>query len=141
MKKFLQLQFLPASADLALLLLRLWFGLPLLILHGSAKLMNFSSMAPGFPDPLGVGSHLSLGLALVGEVLCSALLVLGLFTRLAALGAGFTMAVAFWHVHHLALRGQGSGELAYVYLGAFVAILIAGPGRFSLDARSGGAKG
>lgn len=141
MKKILQLQFLPTSADLALLLLRLWFGLPLLLLHGLPKLMDFRAEAGSFPDPLGVGSPVSLGLAILGEVVCSSLLVLGLFTRLAALGAGTTMAVAFWRVHHLTLRGEASGELAYVYLGVFVALLLAGAGRFSLDARSGGAKG
>jgi len=137
MKKILQLSFIPVSSDLGLLLLRLWYGLSLLVLHGWPKLMKFSALAGGFADPLGVGPRNSLILALVGEVLCSALLVVGLFTRLAALGAAITMGVAFWGAHQLSLKGEHNGELAYVYLGVFLALLFAGAGRFSLDARSG----
>ena len=140
MKKILQLSFVPSSADVALLLLRVWYGLPLLIIHGWPKLMTFSEKAGQFPDPLGVGPRNSLILALIGEVLCSALLVVGLFTRVAALGAAIAMGVAFWGVHHLSLTGEHNGELAYVYLGVFLALFFAGAGRFSLDARSGGVK-
>jgi putative oxidoreductase len=133
MKKVLALSFVPTSLDLGLLLLRLWFGLSLLILHGWPKLMGFSQMAGSFPDPLGVGSRVSLILALIGEVLCSVLLVLGLFTRAAALGGAITMGVAFAMVHQLTLRGENSGELAYAYLGVFLALFLAGAGRFSMD--------
>jgi putative oxidoreductase len=59
---------------------------------------------------------------------------LGLLGRFAAVGTGITMAVAFFLVHEAKLaRGPGSGEMAFVYLAGFVALLIAGPGRFSLD--------
>ena len=53
--KFLHFNFLPRSADVALLLLRVWFGLSLLWLHGWGKLMNFSAMTEKFSDPLGIG--------------------------------------------------------------------------------------
>ncbi len=137
MKKVLQLSIVPTSADLALLVLRLWFGLAMVLLHGWPKLATFSSLAGSFPDPLGVGSQVSLILAICGEVLCPVLLVLGLFTRLAALGAAVTMGVAYWIVHSGALRGENSGELAFAYLGVFVVLFIAGAGRFSLDGRAG----
>jgi putative oxidoreductase len=133
MKQVLTLSFVPTSVDLGLLLLRLWYGIPMVWLHGWPKLVGFSKMSGGFPDPLGVGSQTSLILAILGEVVCPILLILGLFTRFAALGAAITMAVAFWGVHSLVLRGEGSGEMAFVYLGAYVALLIAGPGRFSMD--------
>jgi putative oxidoreductase len=73
-------------------------------------------------------------LAIVGEVVCSLLLILGLFTRPAAIGGMVTMAVAFLLIHGGKLSGEGNGELAFLYLIGFTAILIAGPGRFSLDA-------
>src|SRR5262245_39871790 len=97
--RLLQLNFLPRSADAALLMLRLWHGASLLALHGWGKLTGFATMAPQFVDPFGIGKTPSLALATIGEFVCSALLVLGLFTRLAALGAGATMATAFWFVH------------------------------------------
>src|SRR5688500_3254580 len=124
--KFLLLNFLPRSTDLALLLLRVWYGASLVFLHGWAKLIGFSSMSSGFMDPLGIGKTPSLVLAIVGEVVCAAFLVLGLFTRFAAIGSGVTMAVAFWLIHGGKLKGDNNGELAFVYLGVFVALFIAG---------------
>ena len=41
--------------------------------------------------------------------------------------------LAFLVVHGGALTGEGSGEMAFVYMAGFVALLIAGPGRHSLD--------
>jgi putative oxidoreductase len=137
MKRVLALSFLPTSVDLALLLLRLWFGLSLALLHGWGKLVGFATYVGTFPDPLGVGTQVSLVLAIIGELVCSVLLVLGLFTRAAALGAAITMAVAFWGVHGMMLRGEHSGELAFMYLGVFLALLFAGPGRFSMDGGAG----
>lgn len=140
--RILQLDFLPRSADLALLILRLWLGLSLFLLHGKAKLTGFSGMAGGFPDPLGVGSRFSLGLAVFAEVVCALLVAVGLFTRSAALVLIILMAVAFLLVHKSSLAmGPGSGELAFVYLAAFVAIFVAGAGRFSIDAKLGRSKG
>ena len=132
--KLLQLNFLPASADFGLLVLRLWLGLSLLILHGWGKLTGFTEQSAKFPDPLGVGPTTSLSLAVFAEVICAFLLAIGLFTRLTALSLITNMVVAFFMVHKASLRaGPGSGELAYVYLAGFVTILLAGPGRFSLD--------
>jgi putative oxidoreductase len=138
--RILRLEFLPASVDLGLLALRLWLGLSLLLLHGWGKLSNFQQMSAKFADPLGIGTQASLGLAVFGEVVGSVLLIFGLFSRLAALSCATTMAVAFFLVHKMVLKGPGSGELAFIYLAGFLTILIAGPGRFALDGKSGGAR-
>jgi len=141
--KFLRLEFLPASADLALIILRVWLGLTILLLHGLDKLLTFSDKAAGFPDPLGVGHPISMGLAIFGEFVCAVLLTVGLFGRFAALGLVINMSVAFFLVHKMALTDPFSGELAFIYLAGFLALLIAGPGRFSLDAtifKGGGRK-
>ena len=50
-----------------LLAARVVFGL-LLMSHGIAKLQNFEALSATFPDPLGVGSRVSLVLAVFGEV-------------------------------------------------------------------------
>jgi putative oxidoreductase len=137
MMKFLHLNFIPRSADLALLLLRVWHAGALLLLHGWGKLTNFSGMADKFADPFGIGKTPSLVLAVGGEVVCTVLLVLGLFTRLAALGAAATMATAFWFVHKGQLSGPMSGEMAFLFLGVFLALFISGAGKYSLDAKLG----
>ncbi len=136
MIKFLQLGFLPASqsAPLALLVLRLWLGLAMLIQHGWGKLTGFAQMADQFPDPLGIGAHASLALSALAEALCSAMLVLGLFTRVAALALIINFSVAFLLVHGNAVTGAHSEELAFVYLGGYVALFLAGGGYASLDA-------
>lgn len=134
----LRLDFLPRSVDLGLLVLRAWLGLSMSLLHGKGKLFGFSEMSAKFPDLLGIGSPASLALAVFAEVVCSVLLVLGLFTRLAALNLAITMSVAFFLAHKASLAaGPGSGELAFIYLAGFVTLLIAGGGRYSLDAKLG----
>jgi putative oxidoreductase len=122
---------LPTS--LGLLVLRLWLGLTLMLNHGLSKLKGFDSMASGFPDPLIVGHAASMALVVFAEVMASLLLAAGLLTWFAALVLVMNMAVAFFIVHEGALTGGHSGELAFIYLAAFVTLLVAGPGRFSLD--------
>ncbi len=73
-----------------LLAARVVFGL-LLMSHGIAKLQNFEALSATFPDPLGVGSRVSLVLAVFGEVVCAAGCVAGLFYRLALIPMVFTM--------------------------------------------------
>src|SRR6185369_1725135 len=138
--RVLRLDFIPASTDAGLLVLRLWLGLSLLILHGWGKLSTFQSLSGKFADPLGIGTQASLSLAVFGEVVGSLLLVLGLFARFAALSSASVMAVAFFFAHKMALKGSGSGELAFIYLAGFVTLLIAGPGRFAVDKAGGGGK-
>src|SRR5438128_657493 len=119
--------------SLALLTLRLWLGTTMLLNHGLAKIKGFSAMAPDFADPFGIGHTTSLALAVFAEVVASALLLLGLVTRFAALVLGLNMAVAFSVVHKGALSGKHSGELAFIYLAGCAVLLIAGAGRISMD--------
>jgi len=122
-----------ASANLALLVLRLWIGSQMLLVHGIDKFATFKATAPNFPDPLGIGHTASLGLAVFAEVFVSPLIVLGLFTRFSALVLIINMTVAFVCVHKSALTGDNSGELAFLYLLAYVVLFLAGPGRISAD--------
>jgi putative oxidoreductase len=129
----LRLKFIPANVDAGLLLLRVWLGASMLLLHGWPKIGKFSQMSSAFPDPFGVGPKASLILAIFAEVVCAALLVVGFLTRFAALNLVVTMAVAFLIAHKGALTGPGSGELAYIYLAGFITLLVTGPGNYSLD--------
>ena len=94
------------------------------------KLEEFEQMSGGFPDPLGLGSALSLSLAIFGELVCSLALVVGVLSRLVLLPMIFTMCVAFFMAHG---GSMAEGELAFVYLVVFVLLFFAGPGRFSVD--------
>lgn len=119
--------------DVGLLVLRVWLGLSMLLLHGWGKFAGYADKAGGFPDPIGVGNAMSLSLVIFSEFFCAALLVAGLAARFALVPLIVTMAVAFFLIHGGRLVGDGSGEMAFLYLAGFVALLIAGPGRYSFD--------
>jgi len=135
MKKFLSTAYSDNSFNLAALLLRLTFGLPMCINHRFPKLLSFSKEVTNFADPFHIGHRWSLIMVLFSEVLCSLLLVLGLFTRVAALVLAIEMAVAAFLIH----RGQPLTvhEAALLYLTAFFSILLVGPGRISVDGMMG----
>ena len=125
------------GVDLGLLLLRVWFGGALLLKHGLEKPIHFSQMAAHFPDPVHIGPVPSLVIALVSDFVCTILVVLGLATRWASLFIFANVLVAWVFVHHLEFFGKSAdhGELTVLYIGAFLALALTGPGRFSLDAQ------
>lgn len=118
------------SQSVVALLLRLMVGGAMLS-HGIPKLLSFGTLSANFPDPLGVGSFVSLMLSIGAEVGCSLLLILGLFTRFALLPLFFTMLMAFFVIH--AADPFAAKELAMIYMAIYIAIFTLGAGRFSLD--------
>ena len=134
MQKLMPRLVVSTAPDAALLLLHLWLGVGLLGVHGYEKLVGFAQMAPGFPDPIHLGPTPSLLIALLADTVGGLLVAVGLFTRLSA---GFIVAsvgVALLFVWHLNLL-EVNGEVAYLYLGGYIALLLAGPGKYSLDYR------
>ena len=119
-----------AKVSLFLLAVRIIFGI-LLMNHGIQKWTNFQELSAVFPDPLGVGSPLSLGLAIFGELACSMAFIIGFLYRLAMIPMVFTMAVAFFVIH--GNDPFATKELAFVYLVVFILMYIIGPGKFAVD--------
>lgn len=121
------------QTDLVLLILRITFGGSMIIGHGWGKLMRLFSGEPiEFGDPYGIGPTASLILATFAEFLCSVLVMLGLFTRLSVIPLIITMLTVVFVVH---LGDEyGRVEKGILFLMAYIAILIGGPGRYSLDA-------
>ncbi|MCH3969949.1 MAG: DoxX family protein [Prevotella sp.] len=122
-----------AQTSSLLLATRVIFGL-LLASHGLQKLINFSTMASQFPDPLDIGGKASLSLAIFGELACSIAFIAGFLTRLAVIPMIFTMSVAFFTVHNGSIS---AGELAFAYLMVFLLMFFAGPGNYSIDSLIG----
>lgn len=136
MKKLLFATKNTKTNDLALLILRVGFGI-LMIPHGWAKLMKFETLQHEFMDFMGLGSIISLGLVLFSELLCSLLLTIGLFTRLSCIPLIIT-AIVILSKHDWAIFGKA--ELGTAYLIAYVVLLLTGPGKYSLDALIGKGK-
>ena len=116
--------------DWALLILRLALGV-LMLTHGWGKLSKILSGSYEFGDPIGLGPVASLYLATFAEFGCSILVILGLGTRLAVIPLMIVMLVAALIVH--ADDPFGRKEKPLLYLFPFLALLITGPGKFSLD--------
>jgi putative oxidoreductase len=120
------------TADLGLLIFRLFVGLALAFAHGIGKLP---------PSPRFIGGVQEMGFSLpivfawaaaLSEFAGGLLIALGLLTRPAAMFVGITMSVA-------AFVGEagnpfGDRELALLYGAGAVLLLLMGAGRHSLDA-------
>ena len=123
--------FKSSAIDAGLLILRLFFGVSIALAHGWPKLQRFGDIHTTFPDPLGVGSSASLVLAIFAELVCAIAVAAGLLFRLSLVPLVITMFVAVFIIH-----GQDpfqKQELALAYLAAYVALFLAGPGRYTLD--------
>jgi len=153
MKKFFGFAWFPWNPDFGLLCLRVAVSFLMIRYHGwgkltgwadeSIRLPNLFSLAGvrkefhTFPNYIGLSSELSYLLVTWCETFGSLAIILGLFTRLHAFGLFVTMAVAWVFHHHLRLTGPGSGELPFSWAFIYLLLLLAGPGRYSLDQRLG----
>jgi len=113
------------------LILRVVAAGTMLFVHGLDKFLHFSQYVMQFPDPIGVGAKTGLMLVVFAEVVCSAFVLLGLFTRIALIPLIITMCVAFFIVH--AHDPFMKKELALMYLSVFSALFLVGPGAFSVQ--------
>jgi putative oxidoreductase len=118
--------------DIALLIMRIVFGFSMIYGHGFPKLQRMLSSEPiEFSDPFSIGPVASLALVIFAEVLCAFLLTIGLFTRWAAIPLIITMLVAVFYAH---LDDPFSKmEKGILFLSFYIAILISGPGWYSID--------
>ena len=122
------------------LVLRLSVGV-LILMHGIHKIgagvdgIVGMVAKTGLPGPFGY-------LVYVGEVLAPVLVIVGLWTRPAALLMFVTMIVAIWlvHLNDLLLLTKNGGwalELQGLFLFGSLAVALLGAGRFSLGGANG----
>jgi putative oxidoreductase len=125
-----------ATADAGKLLLRLGVGI-LVLLHGVAKVVGGPDYIVGAVEKAGLPG--SFGYAVyLGEVIAPLAMILGVWTRIAALIVAANMAVAIVLVHSAELftltRGGGWAlELQGMFLLTALAVALIGPGRYALS--------
>ena len=134
MRKLLSIHYSAGAFNIALLLLRLSSG-GLMMYHGYKKLLKFSSLKDKFYNFLGMGSTASLSMTIFAEFFCGLFILIGLFTRLTVIPLIVVMAVALFKIHHSDFFGEG--EMAALYLTAYLIIMIVGPGKISVDGFAG----
>jgi len=135
MKKIFSIRYADAAFDIGIFLLRAALGLLLFFDHGFEKLTRFSELSHNFFDPFHIGHRWSLILSIFAEVFASMLLVLGLFSRIAAFILVINMSVAVFLANKGILLKQS--EEAILYLTGFFLLLLVGPGKYSADGFSG----
>ena len=134
MGKLLSTKYSAGAFSAAMLILRLGVGI-LMMMHGYDKLIHFGELQHKFMNFLGIGSTMSLALVVFAEFFCSLFLILGLFTRLAAIPLIIATCVMVFKAHNGDVFGDG--ETAALYLTAYLVLLFVGPGRVSVDSMIG----
>lgn len=134
MRKLLSTKYSAGAFNAAILFLRLSLGIMMMI-HGYDKLIGFGEMQHKFMNFMGIGSTMSLALVVFAEFFCSLFLILGLFTRLAAIPLIIATCVMVFTAH----KGDvfGEAQTAALYLTGYIVLLFVGPGRVSVDSMIG----
>ena len=105
-------------SNLSRLFLRLFTGIMFMQLC-IRQVLSFDAIVPSFTGFLGMSPEASMTLLVALELLCAVCLMLGFLTRLAVL-------------FPLALFNFAPGY-PVMFIGIFIYILLAGPGKISLD--------
>lgn len=127
--------------SVGLLILRVSIGAMMIVLHGWEKYQTFADKKDSFPVPTTallsswMNSTSSLVCTIFAEVVCSALIILGIATRPAAAVLVFTMTIAAFVVLGPQPMSLSNKELALLYLIAYAVLLLTGAGAYSFDAR------
>jgi putative oxidoreductase len=128
------------NSDLGKLILRVLIG-SLLLFHGVDKLQHGYGFVEQMLVKAGFPGYLSHGI-LVAELLAPLFMILGLYTRQAALIQLFSMTMAIYLVHTKELfsvnaHGGYALELQAFYLFGALAVFFLGAGRFNVSRGKG----
>jgi putative oxidoreductase len=129
-----------SSDDAGKLLLRVAVGL-MMLLHGIAKMTNGVDSIEGMLEGHGLPAAVAYG-AYVGEVIAPLFVIVGLFTRPAALVMAVNMlfAIGLAHADEIFQLGKQGGwalELQGLFLFGSLAIALLGAGRLSFGGLRG----
>ncbi len=127
-------------SNMARLFLRLFVGV-MFMQFGIRQLINFETMRYDFPSVLGIAPETSLIIMISVEFICSICIMLGFLTRLSTIPPIITMVAAEYYIIHdllgeVSIAGIDStdpGYLPIMFIGIYCFILLAGPGKISLD--------
>jgi len=127
-------------SNMARLFMRLFVGI-MFMQFGIRHLMNFTQLSTDFPTVCGLSSVTCLSIMIIVEIVCSLFIMIGFLTRLSTIPPIASMIAAeYYIVHdllpHTSLYGLDStqpGYLPIMFIGIYLFLLLAGPGKISLD--------
>lgn len=130
-----------AYTNMARLFMRLFVGV-MFLQFGIRHFVHYSELCTDFPTLLGLSSTACLDIMITIELVCSVLIMVGFLTRLATIPAVLSMIAAEVYIlkdllpHTTTIWGIDStqpGYLPIMFIGIFLFILLAGPGKISVD--------
>jgi putative oxidoreductase len=136
------------NVDLGLLCIRVMIGL-LMAFFGYEKLIHFNEMASSDfwvknVNFLGMSGAVPLALTVFAELVCSLLLIVGLFSRFSLIVLAFCMAYIFLVIFPFNILSGGKNgyefNTAFTYFVTYIGLLFTGVGKYSLDAKLFGGK-
>ena len=134
MKRLFSTKYSAGAFNTALLILR-FVAAGIMLKHGYEKLVDFDGTLKFVSSLFSSYAKVMTVLLIFAELFCAVLMLLGLFTRFACIPLIIAMLVAIIKVHHNDFIDKG--ETATLYLGCYIAILLLGPGRISIDSMIG----
>lgn len=127
-------------SNMARLFIRLFVGI-MFMQFGIRHLVNYNQMCSDFPTLFGMSSSTCLILMIIIEIVCSLFIMTGFLTRLSTIPPILSMFAAEYYILHnlvpdYSIYGLDSiqpGYLPVMFIGIYLYILLAGPGKISLD--------
>lgn len=127
-------------SNMARLFMRLFVGV-MFMQFGIRHLVSYDTIVNDFPTMLGLSSQTCLILMIIVEIVCSLFIMVGFLTRISAIPPILAMVAAEYYilhdlVPHISVYGLDStqpGYLPIMFIGIYLFILLAGPGKISLD--------
>lgn len=134
MKKLFSTKYSAGAVNTAMFIVRVGLGI-LLLHHGYQKITHFENTVKNTPPLPLLNGEMRAGLIIFSEFFCSIFVILGLFTRLACIPILIGFGIILFKVHHLDFLN--TGQLASVFTLGFIAVLLIGPGKGSIDGMRG----
>ena len=119
-----------STYHIGLFILRFTFS-AMMLSHGIPELLNLIQGTLMQRDPIGIGVLATTILVVIAEAICPLLVIIGYKTRFASIPVIITMGVAAFIVH--GADPIGMKEKALLFMFAFLAIVLLGPGKHSVD--------
>lgn len=127
-------------SNMARLFLRLFVGI-MFMQFGIRHLVYYHELCNDFPSVFGMQSQTCLILMIVIELVCSLFIMVGFLTRLSTIPPIVSMIVAENYIIYdklgytapYLIDSLHPGYLPIMFIGIYLFILLAGPGKISLD--------
>ncbi|MDE7452648.1 MAG: DoxX family protein [Paramuribaculum sp.] len=127
-------------SNMARLFIRLFVGV-MFMQFGIRHLVSYDAIANSFPTVFGWSSPTCLIVMIIIEIVCSLFIMVGFLTRISVIPPIISMIAAEYYIINQlipqtsvwGLDSTDPGYLPIMFIGIFLYMLLAGPGKISLD--------